>query len=190
MSKEQSFPPINVGMARDTNPDTFFGTPCSYTFVIQSCSYIIPWSSSHPLRSISANSNFAAAAVQSRRPVRPDKIFAAKKRMQEARKEREKKARCRIDEDAGQSSEYDLSASPDGDEDDTEMEAGDDGDDEMQDPRGPRDRHRKEEEVTINIPRDILSAPAVQEVAGRFLLSSNQVCPTITLKYSKMYVPK
>ena len=105
------------------------------------------------------------------------------------RREREKKARCRSDEDAGQSSAHDLSADPHGDEDDIKVEAGDDGDDEMQDPRDPRDRHRKEEEVTVNIPRHILGAPAVPEVAGWFLMSNNQVGPTIT-KRTKMYVTK
>ena len=97
-----------------------------------------------------------------------DKIIVARETMQEARKEREreKKARCRSDEVAGQSSGYDLSEDPHSDEDDTEVEAGDDGDDEMHDHRDPRDMHMKEEEVTVSISRHILNAPAVQVVAG------------------------
>ena len=63
-----------------------------------------------------------------------EKIFAAKKRTQKATKEREKKARCHSDEDAGQSSEYELSADPDGSKDGTEVKAGDEGDAGMQDP--------------------------------------------------------
>ena len=51
------------------------------------------------------------------------------------------------------------------------MKASDNGDDEMQDPRDPRDGHGKGEEVNVNIPRHILSAPAVQEVADPFLMS-------------------
>ena len=109
-----------------------------------------------------------------------DKIFAARKRMQEAGKEREKKARCRSDKDAGQSLQHAVGADPD-DLDDKEVEASDNGDYEMQDPRDPRDRHRKEEEVvTVNIPRHILSASAVQEVADRFFMSNNQVFPINT----------
>ena len=76
-------------------------------------------------------------------------------------------------------SDYVLSEDPHGDEHDTEVEAGDDGDDEMQNPRDPRDRHRKEKGVTVSTPRHILSTAAVQEVAGRFLMSNNEVCPTM-----------
>ena len=41
--------------------------------------------------------------------------------------ETEKRARCRSDEDASQSSEHDLSSDPDSNEDDTEVEASDNG---------------------------------------------------------------
>ena len=109
---------------------------------------------------------------------------------------REKKAGCSIDEDAGQGSEYDLSADPDalrsysvrlcvifihlGVMRMTEVEVGDDRYDEMKDPWDPRDRRRKEGEFTINIPHHIPSIPTVQEVTGQFPMSNNQVCPTIT----------
>ena len=71
--------------------------------------------------------------------------------------ESDKKARSHGDEDADQSSEHDPTADPDCDEDDTEVEAGDDGDDEMRNPQDPKERHRKEEEVTVNIPNPTTS---------------------------------
>ena len=79
--------------------------------------------------------------------------------------------RCCSGGDARQSSEHDLSADPDSNEDDTAVEASDNGGDEMQDSRDPRDRYGKEKDVTVNIPRHIVSAPAVQKVAERFLMS-------------------
>ena len=77
-----------------------------------------------------------------------------------------------------QSSEHDLSADPDSDEDDTKMEASDNGCDELQDPRDPMGRHGKEKDVTLNILRHILSAPAVPGVRINF--SCHQVSPSIT----------
>ena len=70
-----------------------------------------------------------------------------------------------------QSSEHDLSADLDSNEDDTKMEDSDNGGDEMQDPRNPRDTYGREKDVTVNIPRHILRAPAVQEVVDQFLMS-------------------
>ena len=59
----------------------------------------------------------------------------------------------------------------------------------MRDPRDPSDRHRKEEEVSVDIHHYIPSVSPVQEVTDRFLKSNNQVCLTIT-EGTKIYVPE
>ena len=117
-----------------------------------------------------------------------DKIFAAKKRLQKDRREKEQQARCRRDDDAGMRSESrSMSVDTDSEEDDAVAEPGDDGDAEVQLPRGRTPRLK--EEITITISRHILNAPAVKEVADRFLMSNNQVCPTITVHFTNTPVP-
>lgn len=98
-----------------------------------------------------------------------DKVFAAKKRLQEEREEREAKKRACA---STSTSDRDV---------EIDEEEPEDADDEASSEEGsaasPLDQAGTDQKyVNIRLPRQILNAPAVKQAADRFLLSNNKVC--------------